>query len=166
MGADQESKKCKKYEMLLEDYLSGTLQRGKAARVAAHLGSCAGCREALAEARVSVSLVSVMGQEVEDPGPNFTHRVMARINVAEEWVREQSNFWKPLEVLSWRLAFTAALALVFLFAYDVRLSAPETPPSLPTAFAQHTDIALPRATAPPSTGDDVLLAIAERTHGR
>jgi hypothetical protein len=155
--------RCNQSEALLEDYLTGELPRPAADQITAHLGSCASCREALEEARLSSRLIGKVFEPAEEPGPAFTHLVMAKINAAEAWVREQRNFWRPFEVIAWRLAFSAALALVFLFAYGLRMVPNGAPAVTPTAFAQPTDSFTAPAAVPSSDGD-VLLAIAERRH--
>lgn len=155
--------RCKQSEAILEDYLSGELPRADAERLVAHLNDCTVCRDALEEARLSSRLVGKVFDPAEEPGPAFTHLVMARINAAESWMREQRNFWRPFEAIAWRLAFSAALALVLMFAYALRFNnaGPTVPTPTPTAFAQPTDNFTSPA-AVPSSDDDVLLAIAER----
>ncbi|MGH9675887.1 MAG: hypothetical protein ACRD36_02190 [Candidatus Acidiferrum sp.] len=105
-------------------------------------------------------------QEANDPGPAFTQRVMARIAVAERWVSEQKSFWRPIEAWSWRLAFSAALALALLFAYGVRSDRPVAASEAPAVLVQQTDAFTIPVSAPPSSGDEVLMAIAERHHER
>jgi anti-sigma factor RsiW len=155
---------CKTSEALLENYLSGELPRAEAEQLAAHAQSCAACREALEEARLSARLVRGAFEPAEEPGPAFTHLVMAKINAAETWMREQSNFWRPFERLAWRLAFTAALALMFLFAYGFEANNAGTgaaPMPTPTAFAQPS-VTFTAPAAAPSSADDVLVAIVEK----
>jgi anti-sigma factor RsiW len=167
MRAEDNRAGCKTSETLLEDYLSGELSRGASEELEAHLRSCAACREALEEARLTERLVRGTFEPAEEPGPAFTHLVMARVNAAEAWIREQKNFWRPFERLAWRLTFTAALALVFLFAYGLQLgSAVSAPPApTPTAFAQPTET-FEAPAAVPSSADDVLVAMVEKEHGQ
>ncbi|MGH9709048.1 MAG: anti-sigma factor family protein [Candidatus Acidiferrales bacterium] len=161
--SEQKMTGCEKFEAALEDYASGELPRRDAERLTGHLESCHECRGALEDARLSGRLVTVF-QEANDPGPAFTQRVMARIAVAECWVSEQKSFWRPIEAWSWRLAFSAALALALLFTYDLRANAPSAAPSMATAFAQRSDVVATAASAPPSSGDEVLMAIAQKHH--
>jgi hypothetical protein len=163
--SEQNKIDCKKLEVLLEDYLGGALSRPLAENLAAHLESCSDCRAALDDARLSSRLAGVF-EEAGDPGPAFTRGVMARIGVAERWVREQASFWHPIETLAWRLAFSAALALVLLFTYDLRAGNPPAPPTETTALAHQTDVVTIPVSSPPSGGDQVLLAIAEKYHER
>lgn len=166
MRAEDNLAGCKTSEALLEDYLSGELSRGASEQLAAHLHSCANCREALEEARLSARLVRGTFEPMEEPGPAFTHMVMARVNAAEAWLLEQKNFWRPFERLAWRLAFTAALALGFLFAYGFQLSNATTPAAAPspTAFAAPTETFAAPTAAVPSSADDVLVAMVEKGH--
>ena len=160
MISEQDNHHCEKFEPLLEDYLSGELPRSEAERLTAHLDACGNCRAALDDARISARLVSAF-EPVADPGPGFARVVMARINVAERWIKEQRSFWRPFEVLAWRLAFTATLALAFLFAYGLRINHQASATASASVSAQQPDIfTFPVSTAP-ATSDDVLLAIAE-----
>lgn len=167
MHDDNRVNRCKQSEAILEDYLSGELPRADAEKLVAHLNDCTPCRDALEEARLSTRLVGKVFDPAEEPGPAFTHLVMARINAAESWMREQRNFWRPLEAIAWRLAFTAALALVFMFAYGMQMNGTTTTAPAPqaTLFTQPADT-FNVPTPVPSSDDDVLMAIVERHHER
>ena len=168
MSEQQEQKKmagCEKFEAWLEDYSSGELPRRDAKRLTVHLESCHECREALEDARLSARLVAVFS-EAADPGPGFTQRVMAQIHVAERWVREQRSFWRPIEAWSWRLALSASLALALLFSYGLRSNTPVAAPEPSGVLVPQTDAFAVPISAPPSTGDEVLMAIAEKHHER
>ena len=169
MSEQNEPKKmagCEKFEAALEDYASGDLPRGDAERLSAHLAACRECREALDDARLSGRLVTVFS-EVVDPGPGFTRRVMAQIDAAERWVREQRSFWRPIEAWSWRLAFSASLALALLFAYGLSTAQSTGTQQTPVTLTPQTDDAFTvPVSASPSSGDEVLMAIAERHHER
>ncbi len=164
--SEQRMAGCEKFDAWLEDYSSGELPRRDAKRLTTHLESCHECREALEDARLAGRLVSVF-EEAAEAGPAFTQRVMAQIHVAERWVREQRSFWRPIEAWSWRLAFSAALALALLFTYGLRSA------NSPTATSESSGVLVPQTdafavpiSAPPSTGDEVLMAIAEKHHER
>lgn len=160
MISGQKHEDCEKFESLFEDYLSGELPRSDAERLTAHCDACGNCRAALDDARISARLVSAF-EAVPDPGPGFARMVMARINVAERWMKEQRSFWRPFETLAWRLAFSAVLALAFLFAYGIRVSHQTSVNTATTISAQQPDIfTFPVSTAP-SNSDEVLVAIAE-----
>ena len=156
---------CEKFEAALEDYASGELPRRDARRLTPHLETCHECREALEDARLAGRLVTVFDGAAE-PGPAFTQRVMAQIHVAERWVREQRSFWRPIEAWSWRLALSASLALALLFSYGLRSSAPAAVPEPSGVLVPQTDAFAVPISAPPSTGDEVLMAIAEKHHER
>lgn len=164
--SEQKMVGCEKFEVALEDCASGELPRRDAERLTAHLESCRECREALEEARLSGRLVTVFNEAV-DPGPGFTRRVMAQIDAAERWVREQRSFWRPIEAWSWRLALSASLALALLFTYGLRNASPPATPEVPATLAPQTDDAYTvPVSASPSSSDEVLMAIAERHHER
>ncbi len=164
MTPGHKNEDCSKLEPLLDDYLHGELPRATADRLAAHLHTCGNCRGALDDLSISAKLVGAAFEQTEGPGPGFVRLVMARINVAEQWLQEQRSFWRPFEALAWRLAFSAALVLVFLFAYGIRVGSelPEASPT--TAFSQQRDIfTVPAQPAPPN-GDEILMAVAEHRH--
>lgn len=166
MSEQHEQKKmasCEKFEVWLEDYSSGELPRRDAKRLTVHLESCHECREALEDARLAGRLATVFDGAAE-PGPAFTQRVMAQIHVAEHWVREQRSFWRPIEAWSWRLAFSAALALALLFAYDLKTASIVPTPATQTVSAQQTDVFTVPVSASSSSGDEVLMAIEQKHH--
>ncbi len=163
--SEQNMNGCEKFESLLEDYLSGDLPRQDAERLASHLNACGDCRQALEEARLSSRLVGLFDR-AEEPGPSFTRLVMARVSAAELWLQQQKNFWRPLEALAWRLAFSAALVLVFLFAYEIKASNPEVVPQASGVLVQRADTFVTPAYNSPTNTDEVLMAIAERDHER
>jgi len=101
---------------------------------------------------------------VVDPGPGFTRRVMAQIDAAERWVREQKSFWRPIEAWSWRLAFSAALAIALLFAYDLKTASVAPAPATQTVSAQQTDVFIVPVSTSQSSGDEVLMAIERKHH--
>lgn len=159
----QNMRGCGKFDGLLEDYLGGDLPRLAADRLSAHLGECLDCKQALDDAHLSARLVSVFDPAVE-PGPSFTHLVMAQVDGAESQVRQQRSFWRPLEAMAWRLAFSAALVLALLFTYGLRANVPAPEPTVATALGQQSDVFTVPARAVPSSGDQVLMAIAEKHH--
>ena len=163
--SEQDKIGCGKFASLLEGYTNGKLPRLDAEKLSAHLSSCPECRETLEDARIAGRLVSVF-EEATDPGAIFTRRVMAQIDAAERWMREQKSFWRPIEALSWRLAFSAALALALLFTYGLRTTGSVEAPASSAVFVPQADAFAVPISAPPSTGDEVLMAIAEKRHER
>lgn len=157
------NKDCRKLEPFLDDYLQGGLPRVTADRLAAHLETCGNCREALDDLSISAKLMTGAFGEVSDPGQGFARLVMARINTAEHWLQEQGSFWRPFEALAWRLTFSAALLLAFLFAYGVRMNSQA---SVTSISAQQPDVFTLPVSSVPSNSDEVLMAIAEKHHER
>lgn len=166
MTSEHRNKGCAELEPFLDEYLNGALPRARAEQLTTHLTACSDCREALDDLRISAKLLSAAFEPAEDPGPSFTRLVMARIDTAERWMRDQRSFWRPFEALAWRLAFSAALALAFLFAYGIRAAGPTATPSIPAVLVPQADaFAQPASFSPsPSTSDEVLMAIAERRY--
>lgn len=162
------SQECQKLEPLLDDYLRGELPRPTAERLAAHLAACGDCRDALDDLRVSARLLTGVFEQSADPGPGFARVVMARINTAENWLQGQRAFWRPFEAVAWRLAFSAALALAFLFAYGFRNASVANQTAAPPILASQSEAFVrPASFSPtPSNGNEVLMAIAERRHGQ
>lgn len=166
MTPEHSGKNCYQFEPFLDDYLRGELARDAAQRLAAHLESCSECREALDDLRISAKLVNAAFEQASDPGPGFVRKVMAQIDRAEGWVQGQRAFWRPFEAVAWRMAFSAALALAFLFAYGFRNGPIVTSEEPPAVLVPQTDaFAQPLPFSPSiSNSNEVLMAIAERRH--
>ena len=105
---------CPEYEAVLEDYLGGALENGASRKIAEHLKACAGCSRALEDAAAASEMLRGVAR-VPDPGPGFTHMVMARVRTAES--ESRTSFWEPFVSMAWKFATTAALALVVMLAY-------------------------------------------------
>lgn len=163
MNSERDTEACSKYETLLEDYLEGELGGHAAAEVESHLSACSACREALELARAASRLLRAGCELASKPGPAFAREVMARIQVEEENRSLQDKFWKPLEALVWQLTLSAALALVLLVAYGLQ-ARPGLPGVTAVARVQAGDLLDPAQQL--STGDEVLLSIAENNHGK
>jgi predicted anti-sigma-YlaC factor YlaD len=163
MNQDYRSAACSEYEAALEDRLSGDLGGPEAAALSEHLKTCSGCRAALDEAVFSARLFRV-AEPVADPGPGFSHLVMARIRAGLH-LNEGKSIWQPFVSVAWRFAATAAFALVLLVTFDVShhnqfqqdqsLLATNT---LPELVPDHSSV--------PASADDVLLMMAETNHGK
>jgi predicted anti-sigma-YlaC factor YlaD len=163
MTEDYRSAACSEYEGALEDHLNGDLGGPEAAALSEHLKTCPGCRAALDEAVLSARLLRV-AEPAADPGPGFSHLVMARIR-AELGVGEGKSVWQSFVSVAWRFAATAAFALVLLVTFDVSrhnqfrqdqsLLATNT---LPELVPDHSSV--------PASADDVLLMMAETNHGK
>ncbi len=159
---------CKKFEPLLDEYLRGRVPSSVAESVDSHVESCANCREVLSDLHISARLVSGAFEPAADPGSGFARMVMARINTAEDWIQQQVSFWRPIEALSLRIVFSAALVLIFLFAYGLQVrNAPVAPQSseAPSIFVSQSEAFQTASFSPsPSNDNEVLMAIAERHH--
>lgn len=105
---------CPEQEVMLEEYLEGTLENGAMRKLSEHLKSCAGCSQALEDAAEAAKWLHQAGR-TPDPGPAFTHMVMTRVRTHESEARP--TFWEPFVSLAWKFATTAALALVVMLAY-------------------------------------------------
>ncbi len=164
------SNACLKYEAMLEDFLEGQLNASDLKNLRAHLGECAGCRDALETAQGSVPLLR-LAEPVPAPGPQFSRVVMARIRMDElARTEEHATFWHPIVSLAWRFAATAAVALILLLSYDVlgNSNAQSGAALVSQSEVNQTEtpgIFTPEPVASPATRDDVLLMVAETNYG-
>ncbi len=155
---------CPEYEALLEDFLEGKLETSATERVAKHLQDCRVCRMCLANTAKSVFLLKQLREPWEGPAPGFARRAMGAIRAVEERLAEEKSFWKPLEILAWRVTMAATLGLVMLLAYATLPSfSPRQHSDMPRMTEQ--DI-FPDPVQQPANRDEVLLMVAETTHGR
>jgi predicted anti-sigma-YlaC factor YlaD len=163
MNEEYRTTACRQYEAALEDHLHGDLGGPQAAELAEHLKTCFGCRTALDEAVLSTRLLRV-AEPAADPGPGFSHMVMARIR-AELHLHEGKSIWQPFVSLAWRFAATAAVALVILVSFDIgRHSQLQQDQSL--LATNRLPELIPDQASVPTSSDDVLLLIAETNHGK
>jgi anti-sigma factor RsiW len=163
MATERESRSaCQTYEALLEDYLHAELSGEGAKLTAAHLASCAACREAVEQAKASMRLLRA-AEPSADPGPAFARVVMARIRSAEnEKAAAPANFWQPFVSLGWRFAATATFALAALVTYNAgwgHRPQPNVVMQRPTI-----DIFAPEPARAPATGDEVLMMVADTSN--
>jgi predicted anti-sigma-YlaC factor YlaD len=163
MNAEYRTGACNRCEAALEDHLHGDLGGPEAAELAEHLKTCSGCRSALDAAVLSTRLLRV-AEPATDPGPGFSHLVMARIRT-ELRLNEGKSVWQAVVSLSWRFAATAAFALVLLVSFDVTHhnqlqdnQALLATNKLPELVPDHSSV--------PASADDVLLMMAETDHGK
>jgi predicted anti-sigma-YlaC factor YlaD len=163
MDAEYRTTACSQYEALLEDQLHGDLGGHEATELAEHLKTCSGCRSALDEAVLSARLLRV-AEPATDPGPGFSHMVMARIR-AELHLQEGKSIWQPFVSLAWRFAATAAVALVILVSFDVgRHNQLQQDQSL--LATNRLPELVPDQSPVPTSSDEVLLMMAETNHGK
>jgi anti-sigma factor RsiW len=164
MNSEFHSGACAEYETRLEDFLGGELSGAEKREVTEHFHTCPACKSAVEEAGVSSRLLSFVDAS-PDPGPAFARIVMARIR-SEEAARESRGFWQPFVFLAWRFAATAALALVVMVTYDVRLH--QAGAAAGGASVQQSDIHdlfTTDADRAANNPDDVLIPAAEDNHG-
>ncbi|MFZ0736666.1 MAG: zf-HC2 domain-containing protein [Candidatus Acidiferrales bacterium] len=165
MNHEKRGKTCSEFEAFLEDYISSELSAPSRKAVEAHLQNCPACASAVEEAAMSSRLLRLVHEPVEDPGPFFTRRVIAAVRSEQECPTVEGGIWKPLEILSLRAAWTAAAALALLLTYGA-VSGIST--GQPVAQVQQRDPAglFPDPLSPMASQDDVLMPIAEVSHGK
>jgi len=166
MEGRKERSACREFEALLEDSLAGQLGGAEGERLSAHLSSCAACRQALEEARLGGQVVRLLRQPTEDLGAVFTRRVMAGIRDEEARRGRTWDFWRPIEVLALRFSLTAALALALLCGYGVIHSRFSAPAEVEIAGQPEIRELFPEPAHQPITNDQILLSIADRSHGK
>lgn len=132
MEWDNKHGNCEAFEAMLEDSTEGTLSGQDAKKLEEHLTGCAGCREALEEARLSNRLLQ-WGEPAAEASPGFARTVMARIREAE--ARSDSGIMPALVTFASRLAITATLALGVMLAYT-RMAPPTENPEMATLTAE------------------------------
>ncbi len=160
----REQTACKGYEARLEDHLSGTQAPPATNELEAHLAGCAGCREALEAARVSRQLLQESLESAGTPSGAFATRVVAAIHAEENRRLAAADFWRPLETLASRLAWTAAVALLVMTAFFFQFRATGGP----GRFSTQTEISegFPELGGQPAAQDEVLMTLAEGAHGQ
>lgn len=163
MDAEYRTTACSQYEAVLEDHLHGDLGGHEATELAEHLKTCSGCRAAFDQAVLSARLLRV-AEPATDPGPGFSHMVMARIR-AELHLHEGKSIWQPFVSLAWRFAATAAVALMILVSFDVgRHNQLRQDQSL--LATNRLPELVPDQSPVPTNSDEVLLMMAETNHGK
>jgi predicted anti-sigma-YlaC factor YlaD len=164
MDRESNQRACAEYEALLEDHLGGALAGLDAKDTAEHLERCAGCRAALEKATASVRLLRVRGATT-DLGPGFARMVMARIRAEQQESTGAIGVWQLFVSLGWRFAATATLAVAVLLAYDVTLGKPIQVNVASARPAEVHDIFAPDPAGVPASRDEILMMVAETSHG-
>jgi hypothetical protein len=154
---------CSQYEAMLEDHLQGTLRGLEAAMLAEHVANCAGCRAALEDAAVSARLLAI-AERAPDPGAGFSRIVMARIR-QELLTTESKSIWRPVVSVAWRVAASAAFALVLLVSFDLGRHSQLVSDQAIVAENRMPEIVQDRPSLP-ADRDDVLLMMADTSHGK
>jgi anti-sigma factor RsiW len=169
MGMMNRRSGCREYEAFLEDFSSGTAGETMHKRIEQHLRECPDCAYQV-EAAVSIGRILRFANEpVGDPGPFFTRRVMAAVRSEND--RESASvtsFWKPLEILSFRAAWTAAAALAVLLTYGAVSQRNSQSLQSPVAQVRSADsfVLFPDPGGPQSLQDDALMPIVDANNGK
>ena len=162
-NADGNYAACSQYEAMLEDRLQGVLRGPEAAMLAEHLASCAGCRAALEDATVSARLLAI-AKPAADPGAGFSRIVMARIREQLQ-TSDGRSIWRPVVSVAWRFAASAAFVLLMLVSFDLgRKSQVRSDQS--TVAENRVPEIVPDRPSLPANRDDVLLMMADTSHGK
>jgi anti-sigma factor RsiW len=159
------SRGCADFRTLLEGFSRGELTRESTAAIERHVAECVWCRESVNDAKACSAMMRDGYPPIPEPGPRFTQEVMAQVREMEECRGRERIAWRPLQLLAGRLALSAALALGVLLAYVFRPGFALPPTALGGTLSVTTEI-VGDAVQQPASGDDVLLAIAERDHGK
>jgi anti-sigma factor RsiW len=165
MPRNKGGKACTEFEVQLEDFVSNELSPAQHDRIAAHLRECSACSDAVEFATVSRQVLQHSSEEVADPGPFFTRRVMASVRAEEERAPGGGGFWKFLEVLSLRAAWSAAAALALLLTYGAVSGIPVRPPVAEIRAADSVGL-FPDPGNQAINSDDVLTYVGEANHGK
>ena len=155
---------CPEFEALLEDHLAGELGGPDAAKLSEHLKTCAGCWAALDLAAGSTRLLAV-AEPTPDPGPGFARLVMARIRAEQERASNEKSIWHPFVSVAWRFALAASLAVIALLTYTTTLRPVPDKNMAQLRATQPRDLTSD-AGSPPDSRDEILLMMAETTHGK
>ena len=138
---------CKEIEDLLPGMIDGALPETEKKRIEAHLETCASCRKAFADLRMSDERVKSL-EEVEPP-PWLKTRVMARVREeAEQKEGFLRKFFYPLHI---KVPIQAlATVLIAVVAWNVyKTGEPEFRQMAPPSTAVQE---APQAQAPPEPG--------------
>jgi hypothetical protein len=130
-----------------------------------HLLGCEGCRKALADAALS----SVLLRAAATPGLTtnldaFVARVMATVR-GESRLTGFAGIWRPLELLASRFALAVAVLLLALSVYLAEFAPPFRMPTINSETSQtEVGAGMPEPPSQPSSQDEVLTSLAEKTN--
>ena len=162
---------CSEYEKqleVLEDYASGALTDPEAEKIRGHLETCALCRDEVEVARAGGELLraafpSSPGWEPDGPQASaFWYRVRAGLSAAGGSA-SGGDFWRTLEWMARRLAWTAALVVALLGGYTVLAHQLSDGAWRESAARSEAASAMAEELAQqPSDNEEALLTLAER----
>jgi len=170
MGMSNHRSGCREYEAILEDFSSGMASEAIRQRIERHLLECSQCAAKVEAATAIGRVLRFASESVEDPGPFFTRRVMASIRSEEERAAVSArNFWKPLEILSVRAAWSAAAALALLLTYGTisQRSLQSSEPTVAQVRSADSYALFPETNGPLSNQqDDALMPVVGANYGK
>lgn len=119
-----------------------------------HLDVCPDCRADLEQFLAARQMLRRNLKAAEDPGAEFTNRVMRAAAAAAERSAPASNLWPALPGLASRMAWICAVALLLVAAwlYETRAFAPVNRSSAAGEMALDSD--------GPADGEEVLESLA------
>ncbi|MFZ0821248.1 MAG: hypothetical protein WAM91_14360 [Candidatus Acidiferrales bacterium] len=164
-NTNKTNRACEPYEARLADAVDRAAEPGQelslGADLAAHVSSCAHCREGVDAAELSRALLRWGLEPTAGAQPGFMTRVFAQIRAEEERRAAQKiTFWGPLEHLAGRVALAACAAVMVMSFYIYAYVAPSGTSQDVTELVQQPDIQQPQ------TPDEVLISLAERGNVR
>jgi hypothetical protein len=99
-----------------------------------------------------------------DPGPGFSRIVMARIRQQLQ-ANEGKSIWRPFVSVAWRVAASAAFALVMMVSFELgRQSQSQSDQSI-VAQNRMPEI-VPDRPSLPGSRDEVILMMADTSNGK
>ncbi len=106
-----------------------------------HLNACTGCRAVLEESLAVRQMLRQNLGAVEDPGTEFTNRVMRAAAAAAEGSAPASNPWLVLPALASRMALICAVALLLagVWLHESHAFAPANRPVASGEMALESD---------------------------
>jgi anti-sigma factor RsiW len=158
---------CSRFELLLEEYLEGTLNRSALQFSEEHLAGCLDCRDRVEDSNTAAALLRAGSLAAAVPDPGFPQRVTAAIRAANgSRTASFGLFWSPLEHFAARTALVAGMAAALLGAVVIRdsLSTPTIPEDF-LGIAAARDV-VPESPSAPLDRDSILRAIAEGGYGK
>lgn len=166
MDPETKGTACAEFEMLLEDSIEGPLEGAEAKALAVHMAGCANCRAALEDARATSRLLS-FAEPTPDPGPQFTHLVMARVRTEAQ--ADGKSLWRLVAAFARPFALSATVALGLMLAYGAYWAPNPVNPNTGAAMVPQADVheLISDPSAPPATLDDTLMMmVADNDHGK